>query len=78
MKDLPIFDGHNDTLLDLYEKAVDGEPEAASDRTFWDRNFTGYIDYPSAPEGGYGKSVVTMWSLPSLQGVFLLSDMLRR
>lgn len=47
MTDFPIFDGHNDTLLDLYEKAADG-------RTFWDRNPTGHIDYPRAVEGGLG------------------------
>ena len=34
MTALRIFNGHNDTLLDLYKKAADDEPEAASDRTF--------------------------------------------
>lgn len=47
MKNFPIFDGHNDTLLDLYEKAGDG-------RTFWQRNTIGHIDFPRAQEGGFG------------------------
>jgi membrane dipeptidase len=54
MTNLPIFDGHNDTLLDLYEEAKNGEPEAASGRTFWTRNATGHIDFPRAQEGGLG------------------------
>jgi membrane dipeptidase len=39
---IPIFDGHNDTILDL----------AASGRSFYDRSETGHIDRVRADEGG--------------------------
>jgi len=39
---IPIFDGHNDTILDL----------AASGRSFYDRSGTGHIDRVRAAEGG--------------------------
>lgn len=39
---IPIFDGHNDTILDL----------AGSGRSFYDRSETGHIDRVRAAEGG--------------------------
>lgn len=45
---LPVFDGHNDTLLDLYEGA---RGEGVS---FFDRSEKGHIDLPRAREGGFG------------------------
>jgi membrane dipeptidase len=45
---LPIFDGHNDSLLSLYE----GERGAGT--TFFDRSEKGHIDLPRAREGGLG------------------------
>lgn len=39
---IPIFDGHNDTILDL----------AATGRSFYDRSDTGHIDRVRAAEGG--------------------------
>ncbi len=44
----PVFDGHNDTLLDLYLPGCSGR------RSFWERSDKGHIDYPRAIEGGFG------------------------
>jgi membrane dipeptidase len=43
---LPIFVGHNDTLLSLYL------PERGEGRSFFTRSITGHIDFPRAREGG--------------------------
>jgi membrane dipeptidase len=43
---LPIFDGHNDTLLSFYER------ERGDNVTFFDRSEKGHIDLPRAREGG--------------------------
>ena len=45
---LPIFVGHNDTLLDLYL------PQRGNGRTFFTRSDEGHIDLPRAREGGLG------------------------
>jgi membrane dipeptidase len=45
---LPIFIGHNDTLLNLYL------PERGEGRSFFTRNDKGHIDLPRAREGGMG------------------------
>lgn len=42
----PIFDGHNDTLLDLYR------PSRGGGRSFFERGGRGHIDLPRAKEGG--------------------------
>ena len=44
----PIFDGHNDTLLNLYL------PERGQGRSFFTRSDIGHIDLPRAREGGFG------------------------
>lgn len=44
-----VFDGHNDTLLDLLEEES-GKPK----RTFLERSELGHIDLPRAREGGLG------------------------
>lgn len=44
-----VFDGHNDTLLDLLE-VENGKPR----RTFFERSEYGHIDLPRAREGGLG------------------------
>jgi membrane dipeptidase len=41
---IPVFDGHNDTLLSL----------GRSGRTFWERSERGHVDLPRAREGGLG------------------------
>lgn len=43
-----IFDGHNDTLLDLYTQ------KRETPRTFFERSSEGHIDLPRAIEGGFG------------------------
>jgi membrane dipeptidase len=43
---LPIFDGHNDTLLKLYR------PKAGQERSFFERSEHGHIDLPRAAAGG--------------------------
>lgn len=44
---LPVFDGHNDTLLNLHL------PERGKGRSFFTRSATGHLDLPRAREGGY-------------------------
>ena len=44
----PIFDGHNDTLLDLYL------PRRGQERTFFVQSENGHIDFPRAKAGGFG------------------------
>jgi membrane dipeptidase len=48
MDSLPIFDGHNDTLLKLRF------PERGEERGFFERGDLGHIDLPRAREGGFG------------------------
>ncbi len=45
---IPVFDGHNDTLLNLHL------PKRGEGRSFFDRSETGHIDLPRAREGGFG------------------------
>lgn len=47
-KPVPVFDGHNDTLLRLYREGRKNEGR------FFRRNDTGHIDLPRAQEGGFG------------------------
>ncbi len=46
-KQFPIFDGHNDTLLDLFKT------ERGGGRSFFERSESGHIDLPRAKEGGF-------------------------
>ena len=43
---LPIFDGHNDTLLSLTTERGEG-------RSFFERSSVGHVDLPRALEGGF-------------------------
>jgi membrane dipeptidase len=45
---MPIFDGHNDTLLSVYL------PERGGGRSFLKRSDNGHLDLPRAREGGFG------------------------
>ncbi|OUC05094.1 hypothetical protein RY27_29360, partial [Litorilinea aerophila] len=45
---IPIFDGHNDTLLQLHLQ------EPPNCRSFFERSQEGHIDLPRAREGGLG------------------------
>jgi membrane dipeptidase len=53
---IPIFDGHNDTLLHLYEQKR-GEHVG-----FFDRSDKGHIDYPRAIEGGFAGGFFAIYS----------------
>ena len=46
MSDFPIFDGHNDTLLNLHLE------HRGKGRSFFERSDVGHIDLPRAREGG--------------------------
>jgi membrane dipeptidase len=45
--DLPIFDGHNDTLLNLYS------PERGKKRSFFVQSDIGHLDLPRARQAGF-------------------------
>jgi membrane dipeptidase len=45
---IPIFDGHNDTLLDLYHS------NKGSPRSFFSQSDQGHLDLPRARKGGFG------------------------
>ena len=53
-----VFDGHNDTLLDLYL------PERGDGRTFFERGDAGHLDLPRAREGGFGGGFFACWAPP--------------
>ncbi|MGI8482775.1 MAG: membrane dipeptidase, partial [Thermomicrobiales bacterium] len=52
---IPIFDGHNDTLLEL----------ATSEKSFYERSDEGHIDRIRADEGGLVGGFFAIW-VPSL------------
>jgi membrane dipeptidase len=60
--DLPIFDGHNDTLLDLPGSAT---REA---RSFFERSEQGHIDLPRAREAGYAGGLFAVFAEEEQQG----------
>ena len=53
-----IFDGHNDTLLDLHL------PERGEGRTLFERGEGGHLDLPRAREGGFGGGFFACWAPP--------------
>jgi membrane dipeptidase len=55
---LPIFDGHNDTLLSLYKQS------RGSDASFFTRSDKGHIDLPRAREGGFGGGFFAVYVPP--------------
>jgi membrane dipeptidase len=54
----PIFDGHNDTLLELYR------PKPGKERTFFVQSEHGHIDFPRAKAGGLGGGFFAIWEPP--------------
>ncbi len=54
----PIFDGHNDTLLDLIL------PERGGGRGFFEHGDRGHLDLPRAREGGFGGGFFACWAPP--------------
>lgn len=61
---LPIFDGHNDVLLNLFL------PERGAERNFWERSERGHIDLPRARAGGLGGGLFAVYvpADPSVHG----------
>ncbi|MGF1476869.1 MAG: dipeptidase [Geminicoccaceae bacterium] len=58
---VPVFDGHNDTLLRLLR---DDDPQA---RSFFERGERGHVDLPRAREGGFAGGFFAMFT-PSDNG----------
>ena len=54
--DLPIFDGHNDTLLTL------GEGKSSQNRSFFERSERGHLDLPRAREGGFAGGMFAIFA----------------
>jgi len=54
----PVFDGHNDTLLNLHL------PERGGGRSFMVRGDRGHLDLPRAREGGYAGGIFAMFTPP--------------
>lgn len=58
-KSWPVFDGHNDTLLQLFR------PREGKERTFFERSVHGHIDLPRALEGGFGGGFFAVFVPPA-------------
>jgi len=58
MTQIPIFDGHNDTLTDLYA------PEEGGNRSFFERSEKGHLDLPRAREGGLNGGIFAVFTPP--------------
>jgi membrane dipeptidase len=58
MKRWPVFDGHNDTLTDLYA------PEEGEERSFFERSEKGHLDLPRAREGGLMGGIFAIYAPP--------------
>jgi len=54
----PIFDGHNDTLLQLYR------PRKGQERSFFTRSARGHIDLPRAQAGHFGGGFFSVFVPP--------------
>lgn len=63
----PIFDGHNDTLLDLYL------PKRGKERTFFVQSDHGHIDLPRAQAGGFGGGFFAVYVPNPAQAASLVS-----
>ena len=58
METIPVFDGHNDTLLKICL------PAFREGRTFFERSEVGHLDLPRAREGGFGGGIFACWTPP--------------
>jgi len=54
--DWPVFDGHNDCLLSLYQ------PKEGEERSFFTRSPHGHIDLPRMREGGLGGGLFAVFA----------------
>jgi membrane dipeptidase len=62
MERIPVFDGHNDTLLNLHL------PDRGEGRSFFGRSKLGHIDLPRAREGGFGGGFFACFAPPDPKG----------
>jgi membrane dipeptidase len=69
---IPVFDGHNDTLLRLFRRG--GE---APERAFLDGEQAGHIDLPKACRGGFAGGLFAIFS-PSEGGGAQVEEMMER
>ena len=60
MTRFPVFDGHNDTLLQLYA------PDEGEERSFFERSEQGHIDLPRAKEGGLIGGIFAIYTPPPI------------
>ncbi len=60
---LPIFDGHNDTLLRLYR------PRAGMERSFFEASPHGHLDAPRAAAGGFAGGLFAVFVPPAAEAV---------
>lgn len=51
-----IFDGHNDTLTNLFQ------PEKGKDRSFFEESDVGHIDIPRSKKGGLVGGVFSIFT----------------
>ena len=59
MDPIPVFDGHNDTLLNLLLRKRGGG------RDFFERSAAGHLDLPRALEGGFGGGFFACFAPPN-------------
>ncbi|MBA3795477.1 MAG: membrane dipeptidase [Rubrobacter sp.] len=59
MERIPVFDGHNDTLLNLLLR------RRGQGRSFFERSETGHLDLPRALEGGFGGGLFACFAPPN-------------
>ena len=64
---IPVFDGHNDTLVALHLPGEDGP------RSFFERSDRGHIDLPRALEGGFAGGFFAI-CVPPIAGPALRSS----
>lgn len=59
---MPIFDGHNDVLLRLYQRSGTDAP-----RAFLEGEAKGHLDLPLAQQGGFAGGLFAIF-VPSING----------
>ena len=59
MEPIPVFDGHNDTLLNLLLRKRGGG------RRFFEKSAAGHVDLPRALEGGFGGGFFACFAPPN-------------
>ncbi|CAA9481192.1 MAG: Microsomal dipeptidase [uncultured Rubrobacteraceae bacterium] len=71
MDPIPVFDGHNDTLLNLLLRKRGGG------RSFFERSAVGHVDLPRALEGGFGGGFFACFAPPNPRAGWTEEEALR-